>query len=140
LKKSFEQQIKKLEQQLGQQQIKLQETTNATTIDLHNKNLILEKALDEQKNTFNIVVELENEIKHLQNQLQEMVIEKEKREVELKAKNSKIEFLNIKSFEAKEKVNEALLLVEAAMLEKEEAVLYRNQVKGIYVYNGNVKQ
>lgn len=109
----------------------LQDVTQTSQISLKSKSKALEQATEEQKATVNVMKKLEVELKDMQLKQKEISNMRNKLENSTKNKNKMIEELKVKEEESKAKVSEAVHLVEAALIEKDAALLREKQAKCI---------
>lgn len=109
------------------------DAVNTSKEELEKKTKQLQNALEEQACTRKLVKKLENVIEDVKEKQKEIVDVKDNLLKTLNEKNELINQLNFKETESKRKVNEALQLVEAALVEKDAALQRETQTKGIYM-------
>lgn len=90
----------------------------------------IDKSLEAQAGAFKIVKNLEEEVLNLQKRLQESEKIRLKLEKNIKEKGEVIQGINQNNAECREKVKEAVLVVTAALNEKDAALLREKEARG----------
>lgn len=130
MKQAYEAKIKELQKELLTAQKPLHEIITTCRNTLKSKSEELQEALNEQKTLFKTVKKLEKDLSELQESQKETTELREKLEKNLYEKSNVIEKLKFKLAESRSKVHEAVHVVEAALLEKDEALKRENDARG----------
>lgn len=131
LKRSYEDRIKVMEQQLADSQKRQNETIQLYSSKLEGKCTEVERLLEEKAHALKKLNELESQLEQLKNRLYE--IEKDKRNLENTVKEKDKEILNLQSklVVSRSKICEAIEVAETALTEKDDALLREAKTKGI---------
>ncbi|KAK5643104.1 hypothetical protein RI129_006949 [Pyrocoelia pectoralis] len=129
MKHGYEKEIQHLEEQLTNSHTKIQTILKTSTQTLDQKNADLEKAVTIHKGTSAQVKHLEVQVKQLESKVRDIMRIRDKLQVTLEAKDNIIKELKSKDRAAKEKVTEAVQVVEVALLEKDAALFRENHAK-----------
>lgn len=127
MKRTYEDNIRNMEEKLEGVQKLYKEQTEI-------KSKEVDEALKTQNNALKIVKNLEDEILVLQKRLQDLECMNNDLHAIAKESNSLIQKLTKENCECKYRVDEALVLVEAALNEKDAALFRQRQLQGTYVF------
>lgn len=97
-----------------------------------------ERTLENHKHISQFVKDLESENKSLKEKYNLLEKQKYALEIELKFKQEQIDKLKILEKQSKDKVREAINIVESALLEKDSAILRESQVKGRFTLTESI--
>ncbi|XP_018565268.1 uncharacterized protein PFB0765w-like [Anoplophora glabripennis] len=129
LKQDYEEKLNQIESKLSATQRKLEAIQKSCTQELGAKHLEIDKSLETQAGAFKIVKNLEEEVLNLQKRLQESEKIRLKLEKNIKEKEELVDSVNQNNVECREKVREAVLVVTAALNEKDAALLREKEAK-----------
>lgn len=122
-------QIKELEKKVFGLQADLDKTVKISGEKLDAKKLEVENVLQNQKESLELVKELQKQVQYLQES--QATCEQKKKDLQetLERKNREIELLKHSTEQSRFKVEEAVQIVEYALLEKDAALLKETQAK-----------
>ncbi|KAB0799617.1 hypothetical protein PPYR_07497 [Photinus pyralis] len=129
MKQSYEKEIQHLEEQLTNSHTKIQTILKTSSQTIDQKRAELEKAISFQQTTTEQMNRLENEVKKLESKIRDSTRIRDKLQVSLEMKDNVIQEMKAKERTAKEKVTEAVQIVETALFEKDAAVFRESQAR-----------
>nr|XP_023016021.1 hyaluronan-mediated motility receptor-like [Leptinotarsa decemlineata] len=132
VKQNYEERIKILNIDLNSTKAILEETMRNTSKELTGKYQEIDQSLENQASALKIVKNLEDEVLILQSRLQDFEKEKTKLQKTLKNGEDMLQKLTKKNVEYRDKVAEAVQVVEAALHEKD-AALFRETEMNIKI-------
>ncbi|XP_076250913.1 uncharacterized protein LOC143190493 [Rhynchophorus ferrugineus] len=126
---SYEQKLRQMEQTLHCTKEKLHESLKNTLEEQDTRGIKFEKCLENQSTAFKIIKNLETEILKLQSRLEYTVEQKTYLERSLKYKDDILQGMKHKNAEYWAKITEAVSVVDAALNEKDAALLRQHEIK-----------
>ncbi|KRT82709.1 hypothetical protein AMK59_3856, partial [Oryctes borbonicus] len=129
LKEDYKKQIKELETELIQTKVSLLESQKSTKSIIDLKTNELKQLNESHQETSQAVQKLQSKIEQLQQEKHNLQAENDKLTSALKEKNKIISMFRIKEKESQMKVNEAIHIVEAALVEKDAALFREKEAK-----------
>lgn len=118
-----------------QAKVSLLESQKSTKSIIDLKTNELKQLYETHQETTKVVQNLEHNVQQLQQENQNLQSERSKLTSILKEKNKAISTLKSKEKESQMRVGEAIQIVDAALLEKDAALLRETQAKGTYYYS-----
>ncbi|GJQ77354.1 hypothetical protein Trydic_g20764 [Trypoxylus dichotomus] len=129
LKEDYKKQIKELETELIQTKVSLLESQKSTKSIIDLKINELKQLNESHQETSKAVQNLQSKVEQLQLENQNLQTDNSRLTSALKEKGKVISTLKIKEKESQMKVNEAIQIVEAALVEKDAALFREKQAK-----------
>lgn len=129
LNNSHEEQIKALNARINEYNSKIQEVKTTCQQELNQKSKLLEKSTTQLADAQSLINKLEIELKQLQEKLKDSEEARNALQISLVDKNKQIDGFIVREEVAKNKVREAVNVVESALMEKDGALLREAQVR-----------